>query len=217
MSRQAVVHAQELSYHSAPKLSRALGFQGGSCILTTPSTADRPGTNARLHRFLRKVRSGEPFTLAAIGGSVSSGHGCGCYPLATCENNMHRRIFDHLDKLFPAQNGTSIGVDGRAEGKNTFINGAVPATGEWRNFGVLWRTLMRWQEATTFPSASRSIFPRTWILSSLSSVSRSIMPDRRLIAPAINDQNNFANVDNMELMIRGLMDLPSQPAIINAQ
>jgi hypothetical protein len=33
------------------------------------------GTNARLHRFLRKLQNGEPISMGVIGGSVSSGHG----------------------------------------------------------------------------------------------------------------------------------------------
>jgi hypothetical protein len=45
--------------------------------------------------------------------------------------NLNRRIFDHLDNLFPAKNGISLGTSGKKEGKNSFINGALGGTGEY--------------------------------------------------------------------------------------
>lgn len=96
--------------------------------------------------------------MGVIGGSVSSGHGVGCQPSWFCENNMHRRIFDHLDALFPARNGSSVGVDAKHEGKNSLVNGAQPATGE--SLAPLGRLVEQVQEAGTSRSASASTYPR---------------------------------------------------------
>jgi hypothetical protein len=58
---------------------------------------------------------------------VSHGHGL---RQGGDDKLVHLIIFEHLNKLFPARNGTSIGS--YVPGKNSFINGAVPATGEHR-------------------------------------------------------------------------------------
>ena len=44
--------------------------------------------------------------------------------------NMHRIVFDHINDLFPASNGTIIGQSGAGLSKNGYINGAKGATGQ---------------------------------------------------------------------------------------
>ncbi|WVQ99098.1 hypothetical protein IAU59_006230 [Kwoniella sp. CBS 9459] len=64
---------------------------------------------------------------------VSIGHGLkrgmGYEQSAYSELNMHRVVFDHLDKLYPAENGRQIGLGDAKRGTNRFVNGAVPALG----------------------------------------------------------------------------------------
>lgn len=96
-----------------------------------------------MRRFLAKAKSGDGFTVGVIGGSgmfrasrsrlttVSHGHG-----ISHRDKLLHLLLFEHLDKLFPARGGTSIGS--YVPGKNSFVNGAVPASGE---LFTLYRTL----------------------------------------------------------------------------
>ena len=63
--------------------------------------------------------------------AVSHGHG-----LSDLRGDKlsHLLIFEYLDKLFPAREGSSIGS--YEPGKNSFINGAVPAMGECSDRGA---------------------------------------------------------------------------------
>ena len=63
--------------------------------------------------------------------TVSAGHGLGGGAQERYKaDNMHRAIFDHLNELFPAPYGESIGWSNETDEKNHFYNGALPATGE---------------------------------------------------------------------------------------
>jgi len=76
------------------------------------------GTNRRLRRFLDKVHSGERFTVAVVGGSVSTGHGLRAVNNAYDDTNMNKRIFNYFVSLSP-----------RAEKDHVFVNGAQGGQG----------------------------------------------------------------------------------------
>ncbi|KAL7424571.1 hypothetical protein Q5752_000255 [Cryptotrichosporon argae] len=86
------------------------------------------GSNVRLRRVLAKMRTGKPFTVAVIGGSVSRGHGLGAADYQDSPANMHHLVFSHLNATFPAPRGSVIGAASDGQ-RNAFVNGALPATG----------------------------------------------------------------------------------------
>ena len=66
---------------------------------------------------------------------VARGHGLpsiGHTPQCNAKNNLAVIMFDHLNQLFPAPDGSVIGKSGREEGlrKNGFVNGALGGQGE---------------------------------------------------------------------------------------
>ena len=74
------------------------------------------GTNFRLERFFDKLRSGQPVVIAAVGGSVSAGHGLyaeGFDLEMEGPGNMHWRIFDWITRQYP-------------HSEHRFVNGAIP-------------------------------------------------------------------------------------------
>ncbi|WWC65459.1 uncharacterized protein I303_108077 [Kwoniella dejecticola CBS 10117] len=146
------------------------------------------GTNNRLRRFLAKVRSGQPFTVGVIGGSVSKGHGLdapdGDHPHTP--RNLNRIIFDHLNERYPNPNGISTGKSGLAEGKNTFVNGAQGGMG-----------------SDYFSLCFNEHIPDE--------------VDLVLIELGINDEALIRNMNTYELLARGLFDMPNKPAILNLQ
>lgn len=120
------------------------------------------GTNNRLRRTLAKMRAGEPFTMASIGGSVSAGHGLrnpggNLY----APTNMHRKFFDHLNRVFPAADGVIMKEGRKGRNVNAFVNGAEPARGECQYSGQATDE----QEATTSLSVVICICLKMLILS----------------------------------------------------
>lgn len=96
------------------------------------------GTNHRLRRALARMRAGKPFTMAAIGGSVSMGHGLKAEePKAYSELNMHTRVFAWLDAQFPAAAGSVQNPAKRPADTNVYVNGAQPARGGHRAMRTL--------------------------------------------------------------------------------
>ncbi|KAL7419164.1 hypothetical protein Q5752_006000 [Cryptotrichosporon argae] len=165
------------------------------------------GSNARLRRFLAKLRRGEAVTIATVGGSVSTGHGLMVHDARTAPSNMHRRIFDRLSARFPspwarahaseragaaAEDGTHAfgalvgGADGaaRSEGKHAFVNGAIPASG-----------------ANYFSMCFAEHIPHD--------------ADLVLVELAINDQFALSSFESYERLTRALLDLPNQPAVLD--
>ena len=61
--------------------------------------------------------------------TVSRGFGLGGHGVNPLHDprNMHKIVFEHLNELFPAPNGTLIGAS--AQGMNGFVNGALGGTG----------------------------------------------------------------------------------------
>ncbi|WWC92047.1 uncharacterized protein L201_007001 [Kwoniella dendrophila CBS 6074] len=154
-------------------LTKALGFLG---------------TNNRLRRALVKMRSGQPFSVGVIGGSVSKGHGLDAPDgdNAHTPKNLNRIIFDHLNDLFPNPKGIKTGSSGRSEGKNTFVNGAQGGMG-----------------TDYFSLCFNEHIPED--------------VDLVLIELSINDEVLIRNMNTYELLVRGLYDLPNQPAVMNLQ
>ncbi|WRT70476.1 uncharacterized protein IL334_007474 [Kwoniella shivajii] len=144
------------------------------------------GSNNRLRRVLAKIRSGQPFTVGVIGGSVSKGHGLnapdGDNPHTP--RNLNRVVFDHLDSLFPAANGISKGESGKKSNKNSIINGAQGGMG-----------------TDYFSLCFNEHIPDD--------------VDLVIIELAINDEVLIRNMNSYELLVRGLYDLPNKPAVIN--
>ncbi|OCF76893.1 hypothetical protein I204_02601 [Kwoniella mangroviensis CBS 8886] len=148
------------------------------------------GSGHGLARFLAKARQGQGFTVGALGGSVSIGHGLKrgmrYEQSAYSELNMHRIVFDYLDKLFPAKNGRQIGGDNTKRGANRFVNGAVPAIG-----------------SDYFAMCFGHHIPED--------------VDLVLVDMAINDGFSEKGAESYETLLRHLLALPNRPAVINLQ
>ncbi|CAD6574764.1 MAG: CAP64 protein product - [Tremellales sp. Tagirdzhanova-0007] len=144
------------------------------------------GTNARLRKMLKKLKSGVPFTIGVIGGSVSKGFGLNEHSEINSSGNLNRIVFDHLNELFPAANGVMTDVSGKEDGKNAFVNGAQGGTG-----------------TNYFAMCFKEHIPED--------------VDLVLIELAINDELLIQSFGTYELLLRGLLNLPNEPAIINMQ
>lgn len=65
-------------YHN---IAQSIAYEGrttGSHVLNESETDSHllcSGSNARLHRFFRKLQAGLPVSMGVVGGSVSAGHG----------------------------------------------------------------------------------------------------------------------------------------------
>ncbi|BEJ13648.1 hypothetical protein CspHIS471_0308220 [Cutaneotrichosporon sp. HIS471] len=147
------------------------------------------GTGARIHRFLEKAKRGEPFTVAAIGGSVSKGRGLvnpseedhvhppsdagmGASTLYSPEN-LHVLVFEWLNATFPHPD-------------NAFVNGAQGGVGSG---------YFAW-------CFKEHIAPA---------------PDLVLIELGINDMLSLDVVPKYEHLVRSVLELDSAPAIINLE
>ncbi|KAL7419162.1 hypothetical protein Q5752_005998 [Cryptotrichosporon argae] len=155
------------------------------------------GANARLRRVLAKMRRGEPFTVAVVGGSVSRGQGLRAFQPSEqlSPYNMHRIVFDHLDALFPHALpagatpppdplGLYDGKQGIHIGLNGIVNGAQAAMG-----------------SEYFSMCHAEHVPDD--------------VDLVLLEVAINDILDLSSFDSYELLVRALLDLPNSPALIN--
>ncbi|TXT11073.1 hypothetical protein VHUM_01824 [Vanrija humicola] len=145
------------------------------------------GTGARVQRFLEKALRGEPFTVAAIGGSVSKGRGLtppknapqdadgeihGATTLYSREN-LHFLVFDWLNATFP-------------NAGNRFVNGAQGGVG-----------------AGYFAWCFKEHIPTD--------------VDLVLVELGINDLNHLRVVAKYELLVRSVLELDSAPAIVNIE
>lgn len=134
------------------------------------------GSNFRLERFINKLRSGQPVIVAAVGGSVSFGHGLFAQGYKS-ENkgpgNMHWRIFDWITSQYPNE-------------EHQFVNGAIAGASS---------DLLSYCFVEQIPEN----------------------PDLVLAEFAVNDFPDPNALITYERLIRGLLDLPSQPAVINLE
>ncbi|ORY35911.1 hypothetical protein BCR39DRAFT_568808 [Naematelia encephala] len=174
------------------KLARSIGFGG---------------TNVRLKRFFDKAARGEGFTVGLIGGSVSKGFGLNEHGILNEYNprNLGRVIFDNLNELYPAPNGTAIGKSGSEDGggKNGFVNGAQGGTGKLWLFIAVIRIAHPALGSDYFSLCFKEHIPED--------------VDLIIVELAVNDQLILKSIDQYELMVRGLLDLPNQPAIISLE
>ncbi|KAL1407182.1 hypothetical protein Q8F55_006598 [Vanrija albida] len=142
------------------------------------------GTNHRLRRALARMRSGRPFSIATIGGSVSMGHGLKYdEPKAYAPVNMHGRLFAWLNDTFPAPGGSVFDPPGRVPDANVWVNGAQPARG-----------------ADYFSMCSQLHVPED--------------PDLVVVELGINDPPHTITAVNFELLIRQLLEAESQPGVL---
>ncbi|KLT44089.1 CAP64-like protein, partial [Cutaneotrichosporon oleaginosum] len=175
------------------------GMEGGECSLCAvnpalceelgPNNAIRGlgyrGENARLRRMLARLRSGKPFNVAVVGGSVSKGYSIFSHHPNVDPRNMHRIVFDHLNAKFPGKGEPKIeGESAKAEGRNGITNGALGATGT---------DYFQYCFGESIPDDV----------------------DLVLIEQAINDHRKLEFAEHYEQLVRSLLDLPGQPAIIN--
>ncbi|GMK56652.1 hypothetical protein CspeluHIS016_0304920 [Cutaneotrichosporon spelunceum] len=147
------------------------------------------GTGARVHRFLEKAKRGEPFTVAAIGGSVSKGRGLvipsadyhvhppldagmGASTLYSHEN-FNVLVFEWLNATFPHPG-------------NTFVNGAQGGVGAG---------YFAW-------CFKEHIAPA---------------PDLVLIELGVNDLLSLDTMPKYEHLVRSVLELDSGPAVINLE
>ncbi|WWC87702.1 uncharacterized protein L201_002594 [Kwoniella dendrophila CBS 6074] len=147
------------------------------------------GTGSRIQAFIDKARSGKPFTVSVIGGSVSKGRGLkppstsqipndigetqfGA-PTLYSKENLHVIIFDWLNTTFPNP-------------ENRFINGAQGGIGAGY-FG--------WCFKEHIPEDS----------------------DLILVEQGINDLLDMEVISLYEHLLRGLLELPNKPAVINVE
>lgn len=75
---------------------------------------DNLGDLSRAEALLSRLKQGEPVTLAAVGGSITAGHGA----WGPAKNSGWSRVlFDALEQRWPARPGS----------QHTYANGAIPA------------------------------------------------------------------------------------------
>ncbi|ODO07029.1 hypothetical protein I350_04397 [Cryptococcus amylolentus CBS 6273] len=149
------------------------------------------GTGLRLRRMASKLKRGGRLVHAIIGGSVSTGTNIDKDPSYGGREqqytNFNRIIFDRLNSLFPAPNGTVIGKNGREEGKNSMINGAQGGTGS-AYFSLCWGEHIPTDvDLVTIDSAVNDV-------------------------PQL-----VTSVNSYETLARSLLELPSHPALLNMQ
>ncbi|WOO77635.1 uncharacterized protein LOC62_01G001204 [Vanrija pseudolonga] len=166
----------------APELCRELGEDG------LRRAVGYMGTNNRLRRALARLRKGQPFNMGVAGGSVSLGHGLHVANEERGPENMHRQIFDYLNKKFPGKGEPAIEPDTslKAEGRNGFFNGAQGGVG-----------------GDYFSMCFKEHFPAD--------------TDFLFVETAVNEENELFVQRPFELMLRGFLDLRSEPAVINLQ
>lgn len=70
---------------------------------------------------------------------------------------LHRLVFEHLNRLFPQKAGTAYGESGRDRGMNSYVNGALGATGEWPHIRPL-PTAIRQRDDRTFTRTGSDYF-----------------------------------------------------------
>ncbi|BEI80570.1 hypothetical protein CcaverHIS002_0110990 [Cutaneotrichosporon cavernicola] len=175
------------------------GMEGGECSLCAvnpalceelgPNNAIRGlgyrGENARLRRMLARVRAGKPFNVAVVGGSVSKGYSILTHHPNVDPGNMHRIVFDHLNARFPGKGEPAI------EGESRKAEGRNGMTN-----GALGATGTDYFQYCFTEDIPPDV-------------------DLVLVEAAINDQRDFSFSDSYEQLVRSILQLPGEPAIIN--
>ncbi|KAL7419165.1 hypothetical protein Q5752_006001 [Cryptotrichosporon argae] len=162
------------------------------------------GSNTRLRRVLGKMRRGEAFTVGVVGGSVSKGHGIHDHNEPTTPFNMHRIVFDHLNGRFPSPYAREHD-DEAADVKDT---------GDHQAHGVVLGASGKGEGKHAFVNGA---LPATGSNYYSTCFGEHVPDDVDLVLleMAINDGWNSESPQTYERLIRALLDLPSQPAIIN--
>ncbi|KAL1408264.1 hypothetical protein Q8F55_005070 [Vanrija albida] len=146
------------------------------------------GSNNRLRRALARLRRGQPFNMGIAGGSVSLGHGLHTDDEERGPENMHRQIFDWLNEKFPGKGEPAIEPEGSLKAEGR--NGFF--NGAQGGVG-----------GDYFSMCFKEHFP--------------LDTDLLFIETAVNEENELFVQKPFELMLRGFLDLKSEPAVINLQ
>ncbi|KAK8850316.1 hypothetical protein IAR55_004233 [Kwoniella newhampshirensis] len=146
------------------------------------------GSNNRLRRVLAKMRRGEPFTVGVIGGSVSKGHGL------DAEDGDNPHTPKNLNRIvFDHLNTLFPSPNGIVTGKSGKDEGKNSfINGAQGGMGTDY-----------FSLCFNEHIPED--------------VDLVLIELSINDEVLIRNMNTYELLIRGLLDLPNKPAVMNLQ
>ncbi|WVF66903.1 hypothetical protein IAT40_001646 [Kwoniella sp. CBS 6097] len=168
------------------------------------------GTGSRIQAFLDKARSGKPFTVAVIGGSVSKGRGLtpppgvsakrAEQPISAISANIDLTETSSADSSVPAQMGATTLYSHQnlhymifdwlnrtfPHAGNRFVNGAQGGVGAGY-FG--------WCFKEHIPEDS----------------------DLILVEQGINDLLEIEVINLYEHLLRGLLELPNKPAVINVE
>ena len=195
-------------------------------INSTPVPELSLGTGARIQNFIDKARSGRPFTVSVIGGSVSKGRGL--IPAAQKHERQTPR------QILPVDDEDAI-----AEDKNS-TSGMAPKLGadtlySPENMHVL---IFDWLNET-FPHPQNRLINGaqggvgsgyfSWCFSELPCLSFSetqtneseehiaVESDLVLVELGINDLIEVEVLGSYEHLIRGILELPNTPAVINIE
>ncbi|KAK4685602.1 hypothetical protein P7C73_g4544, partial [Tremellales sp. Uapishka_1] len=193
------------------ELRRALQYEG--IIRERPPVRNydshySPGSGARVERFLERARSGQPFTVSAIGGSVSKGRGLSP-PRSSSRPSLvppsPRQEFEEDDTSHPL------------EPLGHFVASTLYSP---ENLHVM---IFDWLNAT-FPNGGQNKFVNGaqggvgagyfgWCF-------KEHIPEETdlvLVELGINDLQEMDVIRKYEHLLRGLLEMDSQPAVINIE
>ncbi|WOO77031.1 uncharacterized protein LOC62_01G000632 [Vanrija pseudolonga] len=142
------------------------------------------GTNHRIRRALARMRAGKPFSMGTLGGSVSSGHGI------RNQGNSRYAPSNLNVRLF------------------SWLNATFPAPG-----GSAFEPAEKRDDVNVYVNGAEPARGSDYF-SMCSSLHLPDEPDLVIIEVAINDQVGTHNLVPVELLIRQMLELPSQPGVL---
>ncbi|KAJ9106092.1 hypothetical protein QFC21_001232 [Naganishia friedmannii] len=148
------------------------------------------GSNARVHQLLRKLKSGKPISVGVIGGSVSTGHGLNRDgPTNEKEGplNMHRQVYDWIQRKFPNKD-------------HKFANGAIPASG-----------------SNYFATCFAEHIPEDADLVLIELGSTRILVMGMMLTGLCTSDSDITVQKEYEELLRGLLALPNKPAVVSME
>jgi hypothetical protein len=198
------------------------------------------GTGARMQRFLEKARSGRGFVVGVVGGSVSKGRGLPAIPYHEQEGGYV--IPANSSRIPPAATGEAIHLSTQAPKESQTPGEAGKRVKRLltSEFNVnpdptvsqnLYNPLNLHSQIfdflnTTFPSNSST--PNRFVNGAQGGLGSDYFAgcwkehlgedvDLVLVELGINDQREIDAMRYYELLIRGLLEMPSKPAVMNVQ
>nr|XP_019050219.1 hypothetical protein I302_00644 [Kwoniella bestiolae CBS 10118]OCF29149.1 hypothetical protein I302_00644 [Kwoniella bestiolae CBS 10118] len=173
------------------------------------------GTGSRIQAFIDKARSGQPFTVSVIGGSVSKGRGLTPPPDHSHHGPAPPRQADELSTNNPNIDLTE--VPSSAPPKQTQMGATTLYSKE--NLHVM---IFDWLNAT-FPNPENRFVNGAqggvgagyfgWCFKEHISEDSDLI----LVEQGINDLLDMEVISLYEHLLRGLLELPNKPAVINVE